>query len=230
MRRLQAVLLAGAVAVVTPALAAAQQPGNDDYAEELREAREEVREAQAFVREMLIEADLRGALAGAEGVLLVPDYGRGAVGVGGAGGSGVLYVRQNGEWNGPAFYNIGSISLGLQAGATAGQIAMLLMTDRAVSSFKGNTTFSLDAEAGLTILDYSARGKASLGTQDVVLYSDTEGAFAGVSLGASAITPDEEANRAFYGKAAVSPSEIMNGQLRATHPEAGQLSEMLPRR
>ncbi len=40
---------------------------------------------------------------------------------------------------------------------------MLLMTDRALNSFKGNNTFSLNADAGLTIINYSARGQASIG-------------------------------------------------------------------
>jgi SH3 domain-containing YSC84-like protein 1 len=49
----------------------------------------------------------------------------------------------------------------------------------------------------LVLINYSARADASLGKADVIFWSDNEGAFAGVSLGASAIAADEEANRAF---------------------------------
>jgi len=47
----------------------------------------------------------------------------------------VLVVNKNGKWSGPLFYNVGALSVGLQAGVDAGQMAMVLQTDEAVKAF-----------------------------------------------------------------------------------------------
>lgn len=195
---------------------------------ELNDALEEVKDARNVVMKMKTDPDVVNLLDRSRGVFIVPDYGRGAVVVGGSGGQGVLLAQQNGSWSGPAFYNVGSISLGLQAGATAGQIAMILMTDKAVNSFKGNNTFSLDSKAGITIANYSARGKASIGTSDVVLWSDTEGGFVGASVGATAISADEDANLAYYETSSVTPAAILNGKVVKSRPDAAALKKALP--
>jgi len=44
----------------------------------------------------------------------------------------VLLRRIGKDWTYPAFYSLGSPSLGLQAGVSSAQIVLLLMTDRAV--------------------------------------------------------------------------------------------------
>lgn len=84
----------------------------------------------------------------AKGVFIVPTYGRVALGVGGSGGAGVLLVkRDDGTWSDPAFYNIGGISVGVQAGAEGGPIAMVLNNEKGVSRFMQKNNFSLSADA-----------------------------------------------------------------------------------
>jgi lipid-binding SYLF domain-containing protein len=46
----------------------------------------------------------------------------------------------------------------------------------------------------------------------VILRSDTDGAFAGVSIAASDIAPDAEQNRAYYERA-VSAAEVLGGDV-----------------
>ena len=87
---------------------------------ELKDAHEEISKAVQVVQEMKSEPRVTEALARAKGVFIMPTYGRGALGVGVQGGSGVLLVRQGEKrFSGPVFYNMGGISLGLQAGASA---------------------------------------------------------------------------------------------------------------
>ncbi len=183
--------------------------------------------AASELQKMESDPDLNQMLQNAKGVLLVPDYGRGAFVVGASGGEGVLIANNGGQWSSPAFYNIGSVSVGAQIGGSGGQIAMLLMSDDALNSFKGDNTFSLNADAGLTIIDYSGRGQASAGKGgDVILWSDTEGAFVGASLSASDISFDEEQNQNFYGGQQVTAQQILSGQ--ATPATTTQLQQAVP--
>lgn len=71
--------------------------------------------------------------------------------------SGVLRVHCNGKWSGPGFYNFGGVSIGLEAGVSAGRVAMILTDEKALANFSKDNKFSLNADAGLTIVDYSAR-------------------------------------------------------------------------
>jgi lipid-binding SYLF domain-containing protein len=194
---------------------------------EVKDAAGEVKEATSVVQQMQKKSDVAQLLDKAQGVFILPDYGRAALGIGGSGGQGVLLARHDGTWSDPVFYNVGSVSLGLQAGVSAGQVAMILMTPEAVNSFKGNNTFSLNADAELTIINYSARTQGSLGKADVVFWSDAEGAYAGGSLSASAISADGDANRAYYGRQDATPDAIMSGRVTADHPETASLKQAL---
>lgn len=188
----------------------------------------EMREAKAV---FLIPNFTRAALvvggAGAEGVLLVrQDQGMGSQSgsaqsktkVASAGDSGQAAAASNStaskEWSDPAFYNMGAINAGLEAGIEVGQVAMLLMTDEAVEQFKQDSNFSLNADAGFSIVDYSERAQASVGKGDVVIWSDTQGAFAGLAVGVDGIVFDDEENQAYYGQR-VEPEQIIEGDVQA---------------
>ncbi|MEW6168974.1 MAG: lipid-binding SYLF domain-containing protein [Pseudomonadota bacterium] len=175
------------------------------------DTQEQVSEAAKVAQKMKQDPDVAALMQQAKGIFIVPDYGRAALIVGGEGGEGVALARSGNEWNGPVFYNVGGITAGLQAGASAGSVAMLLMSERAVDKFEQDNNFSLDADAGLTIVNYSARAQASTGKGDVILWSDAEGAFAGASIGISDISRDDDEIRDFYKKE-VSVPEIFSGE------------------
>ncbi len=54
-------------------------------------------------------------------------------------------------------------------------MAFILMSDDAVNAFKSGNKITLDADAGFTIVNWSADAEASWGKADVVTWSDTEG-------------------------------------------------------
>lgn len=62
----------------------------------------------------------------------MPQKVKGAMIVGAKGGSGVLLSRDSvtGSWNGPAFYILGGVSYGLQAGGAVSEVILLIMTDK----------------------------------------------------------------------------------------------------
>ena len=178
--------------------------------ENSEDAIKHVNKSLEVVRMMNKDPKLKALLARSKGIFIVPDYGRAALGVGAQGGAGVLLVHRNGKWTGPGFYNMGGVSLGLQAGVSAGQIAMVLMNDKAVKSFGQNNKFSLNADAGLTIVNWSSRSHGTSSRGDVVVYSETEGAFANLSFSVTDVNFDEEETQAYYGKP-VTPQMVTSG-------------------
>ena len=132
-----------------------------------------------------IKADSRfdTMLKQSKGVFIMPDVVQGAFIVGGKGAQGVLLKHNSdGTWSNPVFLTIGSVSVGAQAGGKAGPAAMILMTDKALNDFTQSNNFSLNGNAGLTVINYSAKGQAPVGKGDIVVWSDQSGVFAGVNV------------------------------------------------
>lgn len=193
----------------------------EEMREDAADAIEQVNEAAAVLNQMKRDAGLAALLQDAKGVFVVPDYGRAAFGIGARGGEGVLLVNQgDGSWSRPVFYNYGGISAGLEAGVEAGSIAMVLLSDRALESFKQENNWSLNAEAGLTVINWSAKAQASVGKGDVLVWSDTEGLLGDLSVGVTDIHFDEDETAAFYGRTAPI-NDIIVGVVAVPHPIVG---------
>jgi SH3 domain-containing YSC84-like protein 1 len=188
------------------------------------EARSLLKSATAEVHTMNQNPRLREWLAKAKGVYLVPEFGRGALIIGGRGGAGVVLAKNDGEWSDPAFYDFGGISLGPQAGGSGGKVAFLLMTTKAVNAFKGGNQVSLNAGAGLTIVNFSHDSQASWGRSDIIMWSDNSGAYAGASVSVSDVNFAQDNNRSYYGRN-VQPAQILTGQVKS--PDATALKDAL---
>lgn len=185
---------------------------------ELQDAQELVRDAVQTVQQMKGDPRVIQALHRARGVFILPHYGRGALGIGAQGGEGVLVARQGKDFGNPVFYTLAGVSVGLQAGGSGGPVALLLMTDRAVRDFESGKNFSLDADAAVTVADWSRRAQASGGkVQDVVAWSGAKGAYAGASVGVTDVIADAEANRAYYGRERVDPAQVVAGRVDNPH-------------
>lgn len=179
------------------------------------EVQDLVKEATDQVQTMNQNAQLKNLLAKAKGVYLVPEFGGGALVVGGRGGAGLVLAKNNGKWSDPAFYDFGAATLGPQAGGSGGKIAFLLMTDKAVNAFKGGNQVSLNADAGLTIVNFSHDSQASWGKSDIIVWTDTSGAYAGASVSISDLAFAQNNNQAFYGRK-VQPDQILAGDVNTS--------------
>jgi lipid-binding SYLF domain-containing protein len=201
-------------------VAAATAAGDD---EELSGPMEDVQESASIIQQMQADADLQQVLDQAKGVFVVPDYAVGALIVGASGGEGVLLKKQEaGEWSNPVFYDIGSISAGLQAGAAAGSIAMILLSENAMDAFREDTNFGFTADAGYSIINWSERARAEIGLgTDAVVWTDTEGLFGELAVGVTGITPDEEEIAEYYNKEA-EPAAILAGEIENPHQQVLQ--------
>jgi lipid-binding SYLF domain-containing protein len=183
-------------------------------ADDVSAAQDRVNAAAQVVDQMKQNPHLAHLLNRAEGVFIVPRFGKGAFIVGGQGGAGVVLVKRHGDWTDPAFYNIGGGSVGLQAGGSGGSVAMLLMTHRAVRQFEDTDhRWSLNGGAGLTIAEYSGNEEAHTGDHDVIVWSDVRGLYGGLTAGVTHISPDRHVDHAYYQRD-VGSHEILSGQAR----------------
>jgi lipid-binding SYLF domain-containing protein len=203
----------------------ATAPAADTPARRHESAVKRVSEAVAVVHTMNNERGMSGLLDRMRGVYIVPKYGRAALGVGASGGPGVLMLRRaDGSWGNPVFYNIGGISIGLQAGAEGGPLALLLMNQKAVDSFRNKNNFSLSADAGLTVINFARMARGSTGG-DVVAWSGNKGLFGNVAtVGVSDIRYNAPLTEAYYGKPLTALQAIDNTEL---NPQADALRQVL---
>ena len=185
-----------------------------------------VNDAVAVVHRMESEPGMNKLMQQAKGVFIVPIYGRAALGVGAGGGAGVLLARRDdGTWSDPAFYNIGGISVGAQAGIEGGPIALVLNNDKAINSFMRKNDFSLSADAGLTVVNWAKVAQGSVGTGDVVAWAGTKGLFGNVvSIGVNDIRFNQNETGAYYGQT-VAASDVINGKVK--NPQADTLKQAL---
>ncbi|QQO23415.1 lipid-binding SYLF domain-containing protein [Bradyrhizobium diazoefficiens] len=188
-------------------------------------AQQVVGEAVNVVKQMEKDQQLVGLMKKAKGLFIVPKFGRGAVIVGARGGEGLVTVRENGKWSDPAFYDFGAISLGPQIGGSGGSVVFLLMDQSAVDAFKSGNKFSLNADAGLSIVNYSGGSQASWGKGDIVLWTNTSGAYVGATVSVTDVNWSDTNNRAYYGKK-TDMSQVLNGSV--TNANASELISVLP--
>ena len=154
----------------------------------------QMRQARGFTRS--------GVLARAKAALIVPHALRGAVGIGLQGGRALLVENKGGRWSDPAFYTVGGVSIGPQIGGEATTSVLLIMTDRALDKLLQPSNATAGAQATLTAARFDANRVAQLGGADVIIWSSSEGAFAGANVDLTGFTQDSAANRAYYGSPA----------------------------
>jgi len=151
---------------------------------------------------------LRENLNQAKGLIIIPSLLKAGFFVGGSGGSGVLIVKDDktGQWSQPAFYTLGAGSLGIQFGAEAAEIIMMVRTQKAVDALF-TSSFKLGGDTSIAVGPVGTGVKSNI-VADILSFSRTKGAYAGVSLEGSVIKTKDKWNEAYYGKA-VRPVDII---------------------
>ena len=154
----------------------------------------------------------------AKGLLIVPELGKAGFILGGSGGRGVLLSldKESAQWSQPAFYTVGSASIGLQIGAQWGEVIYVVMTDKGMDALL-STNFNVGADASI------AAGPVGTGTQvatgDIISFGRAKGAFGGLMVGGSVITPDDKRNEAYYGSTADPTDILINGVVHNAHAQ-----------
>lgn len=200
------------------------RPGIAQEGSDASDATTHLNRAIAVIHQMERDRRLAALLYKSRGVFVVPDSVRVAVGVGARGGAGVLLVRRADGWGTPAFYNMAGVTLGAQLGAEGGALAFILNDQKALNGFMQDNKFSLNADAGLTVVDWSKKGEGSLGWGDITAWADTEGLFGGATIAITDIRYDSAETAAYYRKP-VSARDVVAG--RIGNPRAAELREAL---
>lgn len=162
----------------------------------------------------------------AKGIFIVPQMLRGGFIVGGSGGRGLLLAQDGltGKWSYPAFYSMGSVSLGFQIGADASEIILLIMTERGLGAML-STDYKLGGDVSVAAGPVGASAKAQ--TADILAFGRAQGAFAGISVEGAVISPLVDWNRIYYGKS-VQVFDIINNQ-SVSNKQAEPLRELMPK-
>lgn len=191
---------------------------------------ETLRNASTVLQTMLgsnnVPADV---LARANCVIVLPDVKKVGFVIGGSGGRGPMTCRQgksfSGKWSAPAMYTIGGASFGLQAGGSSTDFVLLIMSQKGVDAvLKGKTKLGNEATAAAG--PSGATHAGTVGGADILTYADASGLFAGTSLGAATLEPDDDANQRLYDKA-ITAKEIVIGNAVKPTPAGKELTSLL---
>jgi lipid-binding SYLF domain-containing protein len=167
-----------------------------------------VKDAGEVMKEILnIPDDIpQDLLDKAECLVILPSVKKGAFGVGGSYGRGVMICRSGehytGPWGSPALYALEGVSIGFQIGGQATDFVLLVMNPKGARSLLSSKV-KLGADASAAA---GPKGRTAEGATDVVMnaeilsYSRNKGLFAGISLEGSTLRSDGSANEKLYGK------------------------------
>ncbi len=166
--------------------------------------------ATGVLQGMLSDKNIsREVIRKAECIVVLPEVKRVGLVVGGSGGRGPMLCRTgaafNGGWSAPAMYTVGSMSAGLQVGASSSDLLLLIMTEKGVNAvLNGKTKVGAD----VTVAVGPGATAQTLSGADILSFGKSEGLFVGVSLSGASLKPDDDANKRLYGKA-LTPTEIV---------------------
>jgi SH3 domain-containing YSC84-like protein 1 len=189
-------------------------------ANDIHEA-ERVKDAGEVLKEILnIPDDIpQDLLDKAECIVVLPSVKKGAFGIGGSYGRGVMVCRSGqhytGKWGAPALYALEGVSIGFQLGGQATDFVLLVMNPKgATSLLSSKVKLGADASAAA-----GPKGRTAEGATDIVMsaeilsYSRNKGLFAGVSLEGSTLRSDGSANEKLYGRKLSAKEIIREGKV-----------------
>jgi len=169
-------------------------------------AAERLKEATVVLNEVMSAPDKgipQDLLESAECIVIVPGLKKAAFVVGGKYGKGFISCRRpaGGGWSAPGAVRVEGGSVGFQIGGSETDAIMLVMNKRGAEKLL-SSKFTLGADAsvagGPVGRTSSANTDAKMQAQ-ILTYSRTRGAFAGVALDGATLRPDEDTNAELYG-------------------------------
>jgi lipid-binding SYLF domain-containing protein len=210
-------ILASVVLIVSLALPVVADSDRDDDIERIH------RSAQVF-KEIMSTPDKaipQELLESAKCIAIVPGEKKVAFMFGGRYGKGLATCRTARGWSAPLFLAVSGGSFGLQIGASSTDIVMLIMNDNGMQSLLSDK-FKIGADATTAagpVGRHVAAGTDLKLTAEILTYSRSKGAFAGVSLDGAVVEADKSGDRALYGSN-VNRQETLEAKVKT--PEAAE--------
>jgi lipid-binding SYLF domain-containing protein/peptidoglycan hydrolase-like protein with peptidoglycan-binding domain len=172
----------------------------------------------------------------AEAVAVIPNVVKGAFGIGGRYGKGVISQRlPNGRWSAPAFLQIGGGSFGAQLGVSSTDLVLVFTDRKALSLLEGGKDLKIGADASAVAgpIGRSAEAGTNIKLESAIYsYSRSKGLFAGVALDGAVLSIDKDKNAKVYG-ASADARDILNGKIAANatvQPFVNALEKVSPKK
>jgi lipid-binding SYLF domain-containing protein len=168
----------------------------------------------------------------AQCVVVVPNMKKAGFIFGAKYGRGYAVCRRRGGsgWTAPAGMRIEGGSFGLQIGGSESDVVVLVNADSGMKHLlEDKFTLGADATvaAGPVGRDASAETDAQLHAE-MLSYSRSRGAFAGLALEGATLRPDKDANKELYGREIANREILVGGAVKAP-PAAAKLERTLNR-
>jgi len=139
------------------------------------------------------------------------------------GGGGVAMVKdpQTHQWSPPAFLSADEASLGFQIGGQQSFIVILLLNTNALQVLT-EPTFKFGGEASGTAGNASGGAESTISSveQPVLAYSDIAGLYGGAAIKGGAISPDTDANLAYYAQPLTAKEILFDNKVKRTEAAA----------
>ncbi len=146
----------------------------------------------------------QGLLDKAQCVVLVPGLKKGAFVVGGKYGKGFAVCRNPHDpgWGAPAAIRIEGGSVGFQIGVSSSDVILLVMNERGMRHLTTDKfTIGADATAAAGPVGRNATAQTdAMMSAEILSWSRSRGAFAGISLDGATLRNDLDENQAMYGQ------------------------------
>jgi lipid-binding SYLF domain-containing protein len=155
----------------------------------------------------------------AHAIAVIPNIVKGAFGVGGSFGKGIVSRRiADRSWGTPAFIDMSGGSFGFQIGVSVTDLVLVFTRE---DGLKGlfNDKLELGGEAGATAGPVGRQ--AEVGTNltfdsPIYSYSRSKGLFAGIALKGAVMTIDDSANHKVYGEKVTGRDILLEGKVPAS--------------
>jgi len=208
-------------AIVTVSLIGFAVAGKKESVVEHKEA-ERALSAANVVRELINtpESNIPEELMKhAHAIAVVPNIVKGAFGVGGTFGKGIVSRRiADRGWGTPAFIDLSGGSFGFQIGVSVTDLVLVFTKEDGLEGlFKDK--LELGGEAGATAGPIGR--EAEVGTNltfdsPIYSYSRSKGLFAGIALKGAVMTIDDSANHKVYGEGVTGRNILLEGKVPPT--------------
>ncbi|MGA7623079.1 MAG: YSC84-related protein [Candidatus Acidiferrales bacterium] len=198
---------------------------------EERTSDERLRNSAIALRELMGAPDKgvpRDLFHKAHCIVIIPGLKKGAFIVGGEYGRGFASCRsEGGGWTAPASVRVEGGSWGLQIGGSSTDVLMLIMNEGGMHHLLGDKfTIGGDATAAIGPIGRQAAANTDVTLHaEILSWSRSRGAFAGISLDGSTLRPDNSENEKIYGPG-VTNREILEGK-KSVPPAGHQLVAVL---
>jgi lipid-binding SYLF domain-containing protein len=166
-------------------------------------------------------------LESAKCIAIIPGEKKAAFIFGARYGKGLATCRTEEGWSAPLFLALGGGSWGLQIGGASTDVVLIIRSEHGMRSLLSDKfTIGADATAAAGPVGRHASADTDLKLNaEILTYSRSKGAFAGISLDGAVVRADRSGDQAMYG-ADVERNRILDGAVPVPRPAQALISEI----